>query len=352
MKYIGNKTRLLEFIEESLVKSGVPMQGVFTDLFAGTGSVGQHFKRKGFSVISNDFLYFSYVLQKAFVEENAVPHFDLLKRHLKAPSEASVADSVIQHLNMLPPARGYAYENYGADGVYKRQYFTADNAGRIDAIRESIADWSAAGLINEAEFHYLLALLIDAADHVANMSGTYGAFLKVWRSVALKRIQLVEREVHGNSQENRAFNVDAHSLVVAVKGDVLYLDPPYNSRQYAPNFHVLESLAVWDKQQLTGKTGLRNYDYQKSAFSSRKGAAAALEQIVSAAKFKYIVLSYNNEGIIPHERIVEILSSRGRVLRYKKDYRRFRTERDHSNRQYKSVGDRTTESLFVVLVER
>lgn len=326
------------------------MQGVFTDLFAGTGSVGQHFKRKGFSIISNDFLYFSYVLQKAFVEGNTVPSFDALRRHLMTPGKATAVQSVIQHLNLLPPVQGYVFENYGADGAYQRQYFTADNAGRIDAIRETIAKWHAAGLVDEAEFYYLLALLIEAADHVANMSGTYGAFLKIWRSVALKRIQLAGRQVYSNSQHNQAFNLDAHSLVVRIKGDVLYLDPPYNARQYAPNFHVLESLAVWDKQQLAGKTGLRKYDHQKSAFSSRNGAAGALEQIVSNADFRYIVLSYNNEGIIPHEQVVETLSSRGRVLRYEMDYRRFRTERNHSKRQYKPVGDKTIESLFVVLV--
>ena len=142
----------------------------------------------------------------------------------------------------------------------------------------------------------------------------------------------------------------AEEFISQISGDILYLDPPYNSRQYAPNFHVLESIAVWDKQELSGKTGLRNYDNQKSDFSSKLKATQALSKLISAAEFRFVALSYNNEGIIPHDEIVDILGKRGKVQIFTKDYRRFRTERDHENRKYKDVGDRTVEYLFVVKI--
>ncbi len=350
MKYIGNKFKLLGFIENSLRLGGAPSGGSFTDLFSGTTSVAEHFKKLGFSVIANDFMTYSYALQKAFIESNKTPTFDTLLASHRIRELETPALSVLGHLNNLEPAEGYAFQNYGHGGSENRMYFTGDNAARVDAIRSQIADWRLANLISDGEFYYLLAALIDAADHVANMSGTYGAYLKVWRSVALKRIELKARSVHDNSQVNFANRRIAELLIKEISGDILYLDPPYNSRQYASNFHVLESIAVWDKQELKGKTGLRDYEEQKSDFSSKSKAAGALESIVREAKFNFIALSYNNEGIIPHEEILEILRTKGEVKVFSHEYRRFRTERDHEKRQYKDVGDKTEEFLFLVRV--
>ncbi len=351
MKYIGNKSNLLGFIEESLRSADVPLRGHFTDLFSGTTSVAEHFKKLGFSVTSNDFMTYSYVMQKAFVESNKQPSFDKVIKSLNLSVTSSPVQTVLDHLNNIEPREGYAFHNYGAEGSQKRMYFTKENACLIDAIRDAIQDWRDRDLVDESEFYYLLAVLIDAADHVANMSGTYGAFLKIWRSVALKKINLKNRIVFNNSCLNFANQENAEDLITRVSGDILYLDPPYNSRQYAPNFHVLESIAVWDKQELSGITGLRNYDKQKSDFSSKTKATQALSKVVSSANFRYIALSYNNEGIIPHGDLLEILRAKGEVQIFIQEYRRFRTERDHDKRRYKDVGDKTQEYLFIVTVK-
>ncbi len=351
MKYIGNKSNLLEFIETSLQSGGVPLQGSFTDLFSGTTSVAEHFKKKGLSVISNDFMTYSYVMQKAFIESNCLPKFEKVLDHLKIDLVGEHADLLISYLNSLEPVEGYFFDNYGAGGIYNRMYFTRENACQVDSIRDLIQLWFSEGIIDESEFYYLLAILIDAADHVANMSGTYGAYLKIWRSVALKKISLKNRQVYNNAKSNLVFQEKAEDLIKEITGDILYLDPPYNSRQYAPNFHVLESLAVWDKQMLSGKTGLRNYDNQKSDFSSKVKATEALSSVVESASFKYIALSYNNEGIIPQESIDEILGKKGKVQVFVQDYKRFRTERDHEKRHYKEVDDKTQEFLYLVTVK-
>ena len=351
MKYIGNKSNLLEFIETSLQSGGVPLDGSFTDLFSGTTSVAEHFKRKGLALISNDFMTYSYVMQKAFIESNALPNFEKVLDHLKIKPSGDQLDVLIDHLNNIEPMEGYFFNNYGDGGDCNRMYFTRENACQVDAIRELIGSWLMEGLITDSEFYYLLAILIDAADHVANMSGTYGAYLKIWRSVALKKITLKKRHVYNNAKSNSVFQEKAEDLIKRISGDILYLDPPYNSRQYAPNFHVLESLAVWDKQELSGKTGLRNYDNQKSDFSSKTKATKALASVFESASFKYIALSYNNEGIIPQDSLEEILSIKGDVEVFVKDYRRFRTERDHEKRQYKKVDDKTQEFLYLVRVK-
>ncbi len=346
MKYIGNKTRLLDFIDECIILEKLPKNGVFCDIFSGTGSVGYFYKKKDYQIISNDFMTYSFVMQKSMIELNHQPMFDGIKETIL--TDSNTIEDVLSYLNNLKGEKGYAFENYCPSGKSKRQYFTDENGMMIDAIREKIQHWKDKELVTTSEYYYLLSSLINAADHIANMSGTYGAYLKIWRSVALKKIKLLPIEIYDNKKENKIFQQDANKLITSISGDILYLDPPYNSRQYASNFHVLESIAVWDKQDLKGKTGLRDYENQKSLYSQKLNAFNAFQHLIEEADFKYIVLSYNNEGIIPSENIKEVLSNKGKLTLHETSYRRFRTERDHEKRKYKDVGDKTTEYLYIV----
>jgi adenine-specific DNA-methyltransferase len=318
---------------------------VFADLFSGTGSVGSHFKKRGFRVLSNDLMTYSYAQQVARVEINESPIFSSLFANRK--SDGGLLE-ILEYLNSLPAEAGWFTESYSPCGESKRQYFTVENAMKIDSIREELGRLRSNGLVTSQEFWYLLAVLIDAADFVANMSGTYGAYLKIWRGHALKKIELKPIQVFNNCLENKAFQQDANVLVRKISGDVLYLDPPYNQRQYASNFHVLESLAVWDKPQLRGITGLREYESQKSLFSVKSQALASLLDIYTHADFKYIALSYNNEGLISHEQLLSSLQELGDLKVVSTDYRRFRTERDHEKRIYKTVDNKTQEYLFLL----
>jgi len=347
MKYIGNKNRLLGFIENSLVEANVPLKGTFADLFAGTANVGFHFKQRGMKIVSNDIMTYSYYLQRAMLEINEVPKFAELKKYLKLDSSADLQE-LLKLISQTQPRKGYFYDNFSPSGIAKRQFFTDQNGQIIDAIRDELETWQITGLVDELEFSYLIASLINAADHVANMSGTYGAFLKIWRSVALKKLAMQPINTFDNGQNNVVSIGDSQELIKTIVGDVLYLDPPYNARQYASNFHVMESLAVWDKQDLKGVAGLRDYENQKSAFSSKREATHAFRELIKHASFDFIVLSYNNEGIILRDDIIEILQDRGTVSEFVTDYRRFRTERDHEKRQYKKVDDKVSEHLWIV----
>jgi adenine-specific DNA-methyltransferase len=347
MKYLGNKSRLLPFIHNSLEVSGVNFDLSLTDLFGGTGSVAQHFKKQGMAVTGNDFMTYSYQMMKATIGLNQTPNFTELKSYLGIGKDEPI-DSVLNVISNLKEVAGYCFENFAPDGPQKRMFFTNENAKKIDSIRDSLDYWQVQGHINEFEFDYLLASLINAADHVANMSGTYGAFLKIWRSVALKPLELRKLEIIDNGRENFVYQRDAVKLLPSLSGHVLYLDPPYNSRQYASNFHMLETLAVWDKQILRGVAGLRDYEDQKSDFSSKRLAETALAKLIENANFDFIALSYSNEGIIPQNRLQELLSSRGKLMSFQTPYKRFRTERTHENRKYKTDDDLVTEHLWVV----
>ena len=344
MKYIGNKTRLLNFIESSMIENKIRFNGTFCDIFGGTGSVGRYFKEKGFKVISNDFMTYSYIIQYVSVYLNQMPRFDNLG--------LGNAEAVIQYLNNLEPIEGYVFQNYAPSGVYGRQYFSDVNAKKIDAVREQIQEWYNNNLISKDEFFVLLSSLINAADFVANISGTYGAYLKIWRSMALKPLTLKAPEIDDNNKDNEIYQQDANNLIRKIECDILYIDPPYNERQYAPNFHVLESLAVWDKQELSGKTGQRKYEDKKSKYCLKKESISAFNDLISNAKARYIVVSYNNEGIIPREEIIRILQNKGDVTEYTTDYRRFRTERDNEHRQYKQCDDKVVEHLYIVNVKK
>ncbi len=370
MKYIGNKFRLLPFINKVVIQEKLPKRGVFCDIFSGTTSVAQFYKKKKCKLATCDIMYYSYVFQYTYIKINKYPSFLRLLRHEKKilkEKKRVMAESlfnqnenqinlqaVIWYLNKLQGEPGFVYSNYSpggtSDSSYHRQFFSNDNAKKIDAIRNWIQLWKDNKIISDAEFYILLCSLIDAADFVANISGTYGAFLKIWRSMALKPIKLLQPQLIESDKEHDIYLDDANNLIDHIHCDILYLDPPYNTRQYASNFHVLETIARWDTPKIYGKTGLRPYEEQKSDYCKKGKCEERFKELIRKANCKYILMSYNNEGIIRSEFIKEVLSEKGNLKVYTQPYRRFRTESDHEKRHYKVHNDVVIEKVFVVKV--
>jgi len=370
MKFIGNKFRLLDFISSVLENNNIK-DGTLMDLFAGTANVGRHFKRLGYKIISTDILEFSYAFQKAFIEINDYPKFD----NLKLPSNIKVSKclddfilnnnndydrilrlkKIICYLNTLQGEEGFIYRNYSEGGTlkdtYKRRYFSDSNARRIDTIRNKLEYWKNNNLINENEFYLLLSELIDKSDYVANNSGTYGAYLKIWRSMALKPLILEMPQVIRDTKNHEVYKLDANKLVRLKSCDIAYIDPPYNSRQYSANYHLLETIACWDNPKIYGKTGLRPHKDKDSDYSIKRKATKAFQDLIDNLDAKHILVSYNNEGLIPHNQIIEILESKGEFKLYEKEYRRYRSESNHEKRNYKEVDDKTTEYIYYCKVE-
>ncbi|WP_156300122.1 DNA adenine methylase [Streptobacillus canis] len=320
MKYIGNKTKIIDFIEKSLIDSDVKYKNKrVMDLFSGTGSVSKFFLRNNCEVISCDNMTYSVAEQYRVNYFRDIPNFEELELYVGG----SRIEEVLYFLNNLEPQKGYFYENYAPNGIFKRQYFTNENAMKIDAIRSEIETWK--DVLSYEKYMYLLGILMNASDRVSNTSGTYGAYLKIWRSMALKELRL---EVPENIKNGKnIINLDdVLDCVDKYKNlDIIYLDPPYNTRQYASNFHVLENIVVFDKQKLNGKTGLRNYKEQKSDFSLKTKVEKALKKLLIKSSTKVIVMSYSTEGLIKEEKLYNLLSEFGETKVYRKDYRRFKT---------------------------
>jgi len=337
VRYIGCKDNLLPFIEDAVLSRGI-RSGTFADLMAGTTSVGRRFRSIGFTVHSNDLLAFSHVFSRAYIQSTHPP--------------AHLSD-MLAELNALRPEPGFIHRHYSEEGTlgteHPRRFFSDENAARIDAIRNRIDEWRNDGSVDDDTFYSLLACLLEAVPGVSNTSGTYGAFLKHWDPRALKPLVLeVPEPIAGPA--GTAYRQDAADLAGEIACDVLYLDPPYNNRQYAPNYHVLETIARWDDPAVYGVAGLRPWRTERSAWCRADTALTELGRIISTTRCRLLLLSYNCEGVMPRERIEETLRSRGTVELLEQPYRRYRSDRDRESRRYAS-NSRVRERLYVLTIE-
>ena len=334
MRYYGCKNKLLDFLNEGVEKTGINHGSSFCDLFSGTTIVAQHFKKKGYTIIANDILEFSYAIARTYIKNNEYPLFKGLKGKIKEINGCKENIlRVIEYLNGISPVEGFIYKNYcpsgTINGVHKRQYFSDENGKKIDAIRFKIQGWKEHGLITLDEFYVLLTSLLEAVPFVANISGNYAAFLKCWDPRALKSLRLKVPEIHPSERKNKVFKTDANELVKKISCDILYMDPPYNERQYASNYFMLELIAEgWfngSKPQIYGKTGMRPYEDQKSSYCQKVNVKRSFRNLIENANTKYMLLSYNDEGLMVEDEIIDILSSRGEVEVLEKDHRRYRS---------------------------
>lgn len=344
MRYYGCKTKLLDFLSEGVAKTGINHGSIFCDLFSGTTVVARHFKQKGYTVYANDFLEFSYSLARTYIKNNTYPNFTGLKKLIDGFNgrPAENLSIIIEYLDNLSPIKAFIYKNYCPGGTknldFPRKYFTDENGMKIDAIRTKIQSWRDENIISEDEFYVLLTSLIETTPYVANISGNYAAYLKEWDPRALKPIKLRVPVMLGSKRKNKAFKEDANMLIKKIYSDILYLDPPYNTRQYAPNYFLLELIAEgWfngQRPKIYGKTGMRAYEEQKSIFCQKNNVLTAFENLITHAKTRFILLSYNDEGLMPEEEIVKILSTRGKVKIFKTPHRRYRSiNQDDSDRR-------------------
>lgn len=345
MNYIWSKKSLLEFIENSINKIVKEKNYTFADLFAGTHAVGAYFKGKWHKVIANDLQYYSFVVGKNLINNNSKLSFKGLKKIWNQ-------EKIINFLMNLEWKKWFIYSNYSLGWTkwkeFERMYFSDENAMKCDAIREKIEEWKENNYITEWEYFFLLNSLLEAIDKVANTASVYWAFLKKIKKSAEKPLTLKSIPFPINNYENEVFNEDINSFIKGHKFDVVYLDPPYNERQYSANYHLLETIAKYDIPTIKGKTWLRNYSKQKSLYSKKTEVKKIFADLIKNLDAKYIFLSYNDEWLMSLEEIKEIMSSRGKYWFFKQEYRRFKADKTE-NRNHKKHS--VTEYLHYVKVK-
>jgi adenine-specific DNA-methyltransferase len=337
IKYLGSKRTLLPVI--GAIASALPGATSVTDLFAGTSRVGHALKQRGFQVFANDVTAFAATLARCYVEADREDVVD-------------DATTLIEEFNALPGRPGW----FTTTLCERARFFHPKNGARVDAIREAIA----ARDLSPALQAVLLVALMEAADRVDSTCGVQMAFLKQWARRADNDLELrlpavLPRVAHGRC---RATQADAAVAVAELAADIVYLDPPYNHHSYLNNYHIWESLVLWDKPETYGIAQKRvDCRTRKSPFNVKKDAFDAFAAIVRAARARLLVVSFSDEGFITRAQMEALLSERGPVAVVAKDYRRYvGAQIGIYNPQGEKVGKvshlRNTEYIYIVDIAR
>lgn len=309
-RFLGNKYKLLPFITQTIRENCVDVLSI-ADIFAGTGAVASAFADK--TVITNDILYSNYICHCAWFSPQ--------------PYRKKVIIEYIVGYN----EKNISEENYMTEN-FADTYFSRDDCAKIGYIREDIEKNFAAKIINERERAILITSLLYAMDKIAKTCGHYDAFRK---NVVFDKNLVLAVPLAGtkNCARNRCLNEDANELAKRIGADLVYIDPPYNSRQYSDAYHLPENVALWQKPKVYGKARKMNRTHLKSKYCTRE-AVGAFEELIANIRAKYIVLSYNNmaqkgndrsNAKISDDDILRILAAKGDVKTFTKKYKAFTT---------------------------
>jgi len=339
MRYLGNKTKLLEFIAGVIEKYHIEGK-VFADLFAGTGSVGDHFKDK-YHIISNDYMYFSTVISGAKLLNARVPDFSrFVNRFGVDPFD------YFNNKKYEPGDHFFIYNNYTPKA--ERMFFTENNAVRIDGIRIDLEEAYKNGFLLYNEYVFVLASLLESILRISNTSGTYQAFFKFWEKRSLKSFLLeplaFNKKTLCGKEQNMLLNEDVNLAARHISGDIAYLDPPYTTTQFANMYHVLETVARYDYPELFGKTG-RRVNRSLSGYSNKQMVLSEFEDLFRQLDFKDILISYSNQSLIPLDEMVALAAKfavDGEVHIEKFKYREYAT----NNLSSKDEGDGLNEAII------
>ena len=325
MRYIGNKESMVEEIDsfiESRVESEEPL--TFFDAFCGTGAVSDRLKNK-FNLIINDNLKWATVYTAGRLYAPSC-HFERLGFDPFAFLNQS--DEKVQ---------GFIYKNY-APTESSRMYFTPENAARIDYFRKQIEEWHKNKLLSEAEYMLLLASLVESVSRVSNTAGVYGAFLKKWDGRALKPIEFIKPAYNACDSLNiKIYNDKTENIISDVKCDILYLDPPYTQNQYGTQYHLLETLILNDHPSVSKVTGSRPVMPMRSDWSKEYKAHILLDKIIANTTARYIVMSYNNDGLMSKEYIEAVMKRYGKPETYcckKISYKKYQNWKSQNHKEH------------------
>ncbi|MCX7787993.1 MAG: DNA adenine methylase [Spirochaetes bacterium] len=371
--YIGNKRRLLPLIHRAMQQIyGEPIpQGLqFADPFAGSGIVSRLAKVLGFQVTSNDWEPYAFTLGKAYLEINASDIEPLF-------GSFQELENLLHYLNTLPDppleeqyiARYYApatADPAQADYRKERLFYTRENALRIDRIRNEIdrvfpLSKENVNLWEEEKRSrcrtLLIALLLyEAATHT-NTSGVFKAYHRGFGGHGkdalgriLRPIQLETPPLIDSPYPCRMYGVDATTLFRSLgrSFDLVYLDPPYNQHQYGSNYHLLNTIVLWDKVTvplelgpdgwLRDKAGIRkDWKRTKSAYCYRETAVDAFAELLNAIDAEHLLISYSTDGIIPFGTLRELCSTHGEVSILTNEYITYRGGKQSNLRRDRNV---------------
>lgn len=317
-RYLGSKYKLLTFINKTIEENCVNVKSI-VDLFGGTGVVGNYFFNKGKEVYINDLLKSNYNSYVAWFGNEKI---DLKK-----------IENIIDEYNKKNDIKN---SNYFSDN-FSNTYFSKNDCLKIGFIRDDIENKYDNNVINEREKCVLISSLIYSMDRIANTVGHYDAYRKI-NYIQDKFYMYMIEVKESNNEKVHIFNEDSNNLVRKIKADLIYIDPPYNSRQYGDTYHLLENVVTWNRPKVFGVAKKMNRDNIKSNYCTNK-AVSSFEDLIENCNTRYILVSYNNTGNKANGRsnakisdlqIKEILGKKGNVKVFEQDYNNFTTGKNTS----------------------
>lgn len=340
-RYIGSKDKLSDIIisEIKFIKKGAKH---IIDLMAGTGLFSLSLRENGFRVSAVDVMTYSFhhlnvhlFLGEApgFSGINAISNIEKFKT--QSLFESSNYETVLNYLNSLKPIKGYFFNEFSPDGEptntnRPRKYFSSKNAAKIDAIRKEIKNLKKKKIITDYEHSLLLHDLIMAVNDIANIAGTYGHYLSKFVNRAETPILLYPSSFSnaGKLEGHKVYRGYAEDVACKLTGDICYIDPPYIKRQYAANYHILETLAREDEPEAMGDSGLRPWRDQYSNFCSKVKIRSSFDKILTQINCDDFLISYSEDGLLSIDDLITFLSGYGTVVKKDIKYKRFKSRTD------------------------
>lgn len=277
------------------------------DAFGGLGTIGAVLKGNGFKVTTCDVLKLPNAFQHARIVCQERPRFTRLR---KATGLRTGAD-ILDYLDTRRANRSWLVTEFSTE----RQFFTRDNAARIAGAWNAIKRWDEADLLTDSERKYLLASFLNSMDPCANTAGTYYAHLKQWHRKALKPFQMKWIPVQAGVAGCHALVGDAFEVLKGKQFDLLYLDPPYNRRDYSRYYHLPESLASLKRPDTNpdSASGVPMKILDASPLIRKSAEASYLQELISSVRWKRLVVQYCEGAQIPMSELRDMLGSAGKL---------------------------------------
>lgn len=340
-RYIGSKSKILDTVLEK-IEALVPHGSRVADLMSGTAAVSVELRKKGFKVISNDLMTYSYHHAVTGLKFEKVPNFEaagaFLDRYYQSEGldifDPDPYDKILNALSNVEPIKGYFWKEFSLEGCPEntpipRNYFSSENAMEIDGIRHAISSLRNEDSITSKEYSLIVHDLLMAANDVANIAGTYGHYLSklTGRAEDTLRFSRTDLVLLPDSEQHIVYQGYAEKVASKIRCDVCYIDPPYMKRQYAANYHVLETIARGDKPDAIGVSGLRPWRDQHSNLCTKTKIRDSFREIISTMDCPQFVISYSEDGLLAMEDFEKLLSPLGKVKIDEFSHKRFKSNK-------------------------
>lgn len=318
MKYLGNKTKLTDFLND-IFKKNITTNGVSLDLFSGTGNVSKLLTKFYDEIHSVDIMSISEI--DTFVKTNKTPYID---KYILEEIKVHKKDGFVT--------------NHFSSKV-KINIFTEEIANHIDGSIDVLERYKKH--LTKSQFFFIKQAILTSADFRSNIMGSYESFYKRgWRKQCLKQWD-VNLYSNPKTTKNIFFKKDVFEFLESTKTKYgfIYADPPYNNRHYSSVFHVLETI-FGEKPKINYSSKVNKpLEYFKSNFSTKRNIYETFLKFFDlvSKNTDNFMMSYNNEGIIEIKDLVSIANTFfSSVNLYNTDYRKFNTN-NKNNKNNKTI---------------